>query len=415
MKVEIITVGNEVVYGYTINTNASYLAKEVQAIGMMPTYVTSICDDEQAIINATHLALSRADVILFTGGLGPTPDDLTKEAVCKALQLPLEVHEASMKRLKAYFKNIGRKMTPNNEKQVAFPKVATILPNDCGTAPGCMIQQDGKYLFLLPGPPNEMKTMFSQYAIPYLEKVSQIFNVHLDIKCMGIGESELATLIEPYLLTPQEEVVVATYVSNGEVIVRLTAYHRDKEKAKVQIEKVKGEIERCLKPYIIGYNEETLEENIVQLLLTQNLRVATAESCTGGLIAATLVNCSGVSKCFNEGMITYSNEVKQAYLQVQEETLKQKGAVSEETAREMAEGIRKKAQVDIGLSSTGIAGPEGGTKEKPVGLVYIGIATKEETQVFKLNLRGNRNEIRQRTVKQILFHLYKKLKNNLSE
>lgn len=415
MKVEIITVGNEVVYGYTVNTNASYLAKEVQALGMMPTYVTSICDDEEAIINATHLALSRSDIILFTGGLGPTPDDLTKETVCKALNLPLEVHQESMAQLKAYFKKIDRHMTPNNEKQVAFPKTATILPNDCGTAPGCMLHQDKTYLFLLPGPPNEMKTMFSRYAMPLLEKISHTFNVHLDIKCMGIGESELATLIEPYLLAPQEGVIVATYVSNGEVIVRLTVYHTSKETAKEQIEKVKREIEMCLEPYIIGYNEETLEENIVKLLLEQNLKVATAESCTGGLIAATLVNCSGVSQCFNEGIITYSNEAKCAYLQVQQETLSQKGAVSEETAREMAQGIRKRAKADIGLSSTGIAGPNGGTSEKPVGLVYIGIATPEGTEVHKLNLRGNRASIRQRTVKQILFILYKKLKNNLSK
>lgn len=411
MKVEIISVGNEVVYGYVVNTNAAYLAKEVQSIGMAPTYVTSVCDIEEDVANATKLALNRADVILITGGLGPTPDDLTKEVICKTLHLPLEVHQESMEKLKAYFVKIGKTMTKNNEKQVAFPKVVTILPNDAGTAPGCMIEQNGKYLFLLPGPPSEMSLMFNRYARPILEKISNSVHVHLDIKCMGLGESELATYIEPFLIEPHEGVITATYVNYGEVIVRLTAFDTTEEKALVRIEKIKKEIEKCLEPFIIGYNEETLEENIVKLLLDKQLKIATVESCTGGLIAATLVNCSGVSGCFNEGIVTYSNEAKNKYIGVKKETLATKGAVSEETAREMAEGIRKTAQVDIGLSSTGIAGPNGGTAEKPVGLVYIGIATPEGTEVFKLNLRGSRSSIRQRTVKQALYRLYKKLKN----
>ena len=409
MKVEMIAVGNEVVYGHTVNTNASYLAKEVQRLGMKPTYISAICDDISVIQEATHLALSRSEIILFTGGLGPTPDDLTKEAVCKAVEKPLHIVPKELEKLKAYFKKIGRHMTENNEKQAAFPKEAIILPNDCGTAPGCLIEVQGKTLVLLPGPPKEMKMMFSKYVVPILKKQSAMSSQYLDIKCFGIGESELATRIK-HLIGEHGPVTVATYVVGGEVIVRITAYGVCEELVQRYIEDMGNKVKICLKDFIIGYNEDTLEQNIVNLLLERKMTIATVESCTGGLIAATLINCGGVSSSFNEGVITYSNEAKMAYVDVQKETLERVGAVSEETAREMAEGIRRRAKADIGLSSTGIAGPGGGSVNKPVGLVYIGIAMEQGTEVFKLQLNGTRQEVREKTVKHILFQLYKKLK-----
>lgn len=409
MKVEIIAVGNEVVYGHTINTNASYLAKEVQALGMQPTYISAICDDEFAIKEAVTTAMKRAEIILLTGGLGPTPDDLTKEAVCKVLNLPLHVIPEELSKIKAYFNKIGRTMAANNEKQAAFPKEAIILANDCGTAPGCLIETDKATIVLLPGPPREMKMMFSKYVVPILKKKSDQYVNHLDIKCFGIGESELATRIQP-LLGDQGAVNVATYVGNGEVIVRITAYENDKVAVDKLIKDMENKVKERLEEFIIGYNEDKLEEKVVSLLLEKQLTISTVESCTGGLIAATLVNCGGVSTCFKESIVTYSNEAKMDYVGVKKETLDRVGAVSEETAREMAEGIRRKAKVDIGLSSTGIAGPGGGTPLKPVGLVYIGIATGEGTDVFKLQLSGSRQEVREKTVKQILFQLYKKLR-----
>ena len=409
MKVEIITVGNEVVCGYTINTNASYLAKEVQALGMQPTYISTICD-EQSIIKETVInAAKRAELILVTGGLGPTPDDLTKEAVCEALNLPIQVIPEQLEKIQKYFNEKGCKMPSNNEKQAAFPKEAIILNNDCGTAPGCLIESENTTIVLLPGPPRELQMMFSKYVVPLLKDKSTKAFGRLDVKCFGIGESELATRIK-HLLGQNENITVATYVNNGEVIVRITAYANQEEEAKRLTENMGKKVHHCLEEFIIGYNEEELEENVVQLLLNQNLTISTVESCTGGLIAATLVRCGGVSTCFKEGIITYSNEAKMKYIGVNKETLAEVGAVSEETAREMAEGIRREPKVDIGLSSTGSAGPGGGTPKKPVGLVYIGIATKEGTDVFKLQLNGSRQEIREKTVKHILFQLYKKIK-----
>ena len=409
MKAEIIAVGNEIVYGHTINTNGSYIARSIQTLGMVPQHMVAVCDDEAAIQEAVRMAMQRADVILITGGLGPTPDDLTKEAVCHLLNEELVIIPEELEKIKAYFKKLGRDMVSLNEKQAAFPKTAKVLPNDCGTAPGCLFEREGRTIILLPGPPKEMKTMFTGYVFPYLsEKVNQVFST-LDIHCVGIGESELAARIK-HLLGNYQWGSIATYVGNYEVIVRITAYGKVKEEVKQQIDGIKNKVEKCLEEFVVGYNEERLEENVIKRLKEKGYAVSTVESCTGGLVAATLINCSGVSSCFNEGVVTYSNEAKMIYADVSEETLRRVGAVSEETAREMAEGIRKKANTHVGLSTTGIAGPGGGTLEKPVGLVYIGIALPEGTEVFKLQLSGTRQEIREKTVKYILFQLYKKLK-----
>lgn len=409
VKVEIIAIGNEIVYGHTINTNASYLARRIQEIGMEPTYMTVVGDDGGLIEEALRLAMQRAQIIVLTGGLGPTPDDLTKEVVCKILGKPLEIVPNELEKLREYFEQRKRTMTSNNEKQVAFPKDATILPNDCGTAPGCLLEENGTSIILLPGPPKEMKHMFENYVVPILKEKTTKCCKSLDIRCFGLGESELAIRIAP-LLGDHSGINVATYVGNGEVIVRIMVYATTEEAAQTLVADTEEKVNQCLAPWIIGYNEEALEEKVVKLLLERNLTVATVESCTGGLIAATLVNCGGVSECFKEGIVTYSNEAKMKYVGVCQSTLDSVGAVSEETAREMAEGIRKIACADIGLSSTGIAGPGGGTPNKPVGLVYIGVAMPEGTEVFKLQLHGTRQENREETVRQILFRLYQKLK-----
>lgn len=409
MNVEIIAVGNEVVSGYTINTNASYLAQEVQKIGMKPTYISAVCDDSEAISRTLQQAMERSEVILLTGGLGPTPDDLTKETVCQTLGMPVKIIPEELEIIKAKFVKLGKEMSDNNVKQAAFPQEAVILPNDCGTAPGCMIEVNHTIIVLLPGPPKEMKQMFECYVMPVLKKKATLHYAHLDIKCFGIGEGEVAARIEPFLGV-HGQMNVATYINAGEVIVRLTAYGASEQEAKSAIDEMKTKVEACLEAFIFGYNEERLEEKIVNLLLEKQYTISTVESCTGGLIAATLINCSGVSTCLKESVVTYSNEAKMAYVNVKKETLDRVGAVSEETAREMAEGIKHRANADIGLSSTGIAGPGGGTPLKPVGLVYIGIAMKGQTEVFKLQLNGTRQEIRERTVKNILFQLYKKLK-----
>lgn len=411
MEAEIIAVGNEVVYGYTVNTNASYIAQSIQTLGYVPRHIVAVCDEERAIGEAVRTAMARSQVIFITGGLGPTPDDLTKEAVCHVLGEELIMIEEELLKIKAYFKKQHREMVAMNEKQAFFPKQAKILPNDCGTAPGCLLERDNHTIILLPGPPKEMKAMLNHYALPYLsKKINGVFT-HLDIHCFGLGESELASRIQ-HLLGDHEWGSVATYVGNYEVIIRVISCGNSEKQVKAQIERAKNKIEACLEDFVIGYNDERLEKQVVKLLIDKGYTLSTVESCTGGLVAATLINCEGVSNCLKEGVITYSNEAKTNYVDVKEETLQRVGAVSEETAKEMAEGIKRRANTEIGLSTTGIAGPGGGTPEKPVGLVYIGIALPhpQGTEVFQLQLSGTRQEIREKTVKHILFQLYKKLK-----
>lgn len=407
MKGAIITVGNEVVFGHTVNTNASVIAEKIQEVGIMPSCVLSVCDNKEQLQQALTFAAENADVIILTGGLGPTPDDLTKEVLCKWLNQPLVLWPEEVAKLENYFKARQMTMPENNKKQAAFPKEAVILNNDNGTAPGMLIEARGKIFILLPGPPKEMKPMLMASVLPYFKARQEKVMETLDIRCFNISESELAEKIND-LIGEYEWGSVATYVGNQEIIVRLHV-QGTKELVNEKVENYKNIIEARLEAYIIGYNEESLEEQLVGKLLANNLTVATVESCTGGLVAGTLVNCGGVSSCFEQGIVTYSNEAKMQYVGVKAETLAQFGAVSEETAREMAEGIRRMAKADIGLSTTGIAGPGGGTKEKPVGLVYIGIATKNGTDVWRLQLKGSRQAIRLRTVKTLLFNLYKKL------
>ena len=407
MKGAIITVGDEVVFGHTVNTNASVIAEKIQEVGITPSCVLSVCDNKEQLQRALTFAVESADVILLTGGLGPTPDDLTKEVLCKWLNQPLVLWPEEVAKLENYFKARQMTMPENNKKQAAFPKEAILLNNDNGTAPGMLIEARGKIFILLPGPPREMKPMLMASVLPYFKARQEKVMETLDIRCFNISESELAEKIND-LIGEYEWGSVATYVGNQEIIVRLHV-QGTKELVNEKVENYKNIIEARLEAYIIGYNEESLEEQLVGKLLANNLTVATVESCTGGLVAGTLVNCGGVSSCFEQGIVTYSNEAKMQYVGVKAETLAQFGAVSEETAREMAEGIRRMAKADIGLSTTGIAGPGGGTKEKPVGLVYIGIATKNGTDVWRLQLKGSRQAIRLRTVKTLLFNLYKKL------
>lgn len=408
MKVEIIAIGNEIITGKTINTNASYMASKIQNIGLTPLWHTAVGDYKEAIEEALKQAIKRADVVLISGGLGPTEDDLTKETVCAYLEQALIFYKEIGEEIKAYFKKIKRPLTENNMKQAYFPKQCDIIPNPNGTAPGCILKKKNKYVVLLPGPAKELIPMFEETVLPYFEKKVEGVYRTLDIKFFGIGESQLATELAD-LLGESDTLVVAPYVGNYEVIIRIRAFSSLLEQAQEKVEEIKNKIVTRLGNYIIGYNDNNLETQVASLLKEKGYSIATAESCTGGLIAATLVNCSGISSTFSEGIVTYSNEAKCKYLKVDQKTLDSFGAVSEETAKEMAEGIRREAGADIGIATTGIAGPSGGTKEKPVGLVYIGLAMPQRTYVYKLFLQGNREAIREKTVKNVLYELYKQL------
>lgn len=409
MKAEIIAVGNEIVTGNTVNTNASYIAKQIQTIGITPRYHSAACDTADDIECVLRKSLERADVIFITGGLGPTEDDLTKETICHYLNKELVIREDIVENMKVYFAKLNKCMPDSNKKQAAFPLDAYLLENRNGTAPGCILEIGTQYIVLLPGPPKEMQPMLDHYVLPYFRQKLDCFYYTIDIKLFDIGESEMAERIA-HLLGNFEHVNVAPYIGNNEVIVRITAYGRDEQQVTQIAQNIKNNVCSCLGEYVIGYNEDKLEDSILELIKQYNYTLATAESCTGGMLASTFVNCSGVSSYFNEGMITYSNEAKMKYAGVSKDTLERYGAVSRQTAKEMAEGIRLKAGADIGLSTTGIAGPSGGSKEKPVGLVYIGIAIQDKTYVYELHLMGDRQTVREKTVKNLLFKLYKHLK-----
>lgn len=409
MKAEIIAVGNEVVMGHTINTNAGHIAKELQTIGIMPKYHTAICDEAETIKEALGIALKRSEVIILTGGLGPTKDDLTKETVCDFLGQELIMQQDALETIVEYFKSMKRVMSENNKKQALFPKEAYVLPNHHGTAPGCILKHGDAYVVLLPGPPKEMQPMFKEYVMPYFKKMMTTHYKTIDVRLFGIGESAMAEKISD-LLGEFEWGTVAPYIGGYEVVVRIVAKGKTEEEAMKLAEDGKNKIETRLREYVIGYNEDKLEEQILECLKKHDYTVATVESCTGGLLAGTLVNCSGISTYFEEGMVTYSNEAKTKLVGVSPQTLASVGAVSEETAREMAEGVKRVTGATIGLSTTGIAGPTGATKEKPVGLVYIGIALPDKTYVYELHLKGTRAQIREKTVKTVLYELYKLLK-----
>ncbi|SHF09494.1 competence/damage-inducible protein A [Clostridium fallax] len=402
MKAEIIAIGTEILLGDIVNTNAQYLSKQLADNGIDVYHQSVIGDNEERVLEAFKEGFKRADIIITTGGLGPTKDDLTKEMASKYFNRELILDEESLKYIESYFKKNGRELKGGNKKQAYFPKGSIVLPNPNGTAPGAIIEEENKIIIILPGPPREMKPMFKNYVMPYLNKFTNEVLVSKVLRIFGIGEGYMAEKIED-LIDNQSNPTIAPYAKDKDVTLRITAKAKDKNTALKIIEPVEKEIRERLGDNIYGEGEDTtLEEVVAKKLISKNLTISTAESCTGGMLASTLINYPGISKVFLEGAVTYSNEAKIKRLGVKKETLDKYGAVSEETAREMALGIAKTSETNIGLSTTGLAGPDGGTKEKPVGLVYIGLSINGEVRVKKLNLQGDRQKIRIRTVMNIL-------------
>ena len=394
MRAEIISVGTEILLGDIVNTNTQFLAKELAYIGIEVYRQEVIGDNEDRLLGILEEALKRSDMVITTGGLGPTKDDLTKETACKFFNMDLELHEESLKALEEYFSRMGRKIVESNYKQVYFPKEAIVLPNPNGTAPGAILEKNNKYIVILPGPPKEMKPMYLNYVKPYLIKKGDGIIESKVIRVLGIGESMAAEKLKKFIENGVNP-TVAPYAKEEDVIFRITAKAESEEEALNLIEPVKNQVKEILGEDVYGEGEDTTIEKVVgDLLIKNNLKISTAESCTGGMIASRLVSISGISDVFLEGAVTYANEAKVRTLNVKEETLKKYGAVSEETAREMAEGMAKRTGSDIAVVTTGIAGPGGGTKEKPVGLVYIGLYYKGEVYVYKNVFNGNRQKVR---------------------
>lgn len=406
MKAEILSVGTELLLGDIINTNAQYISQKLALLGVEVYYQTVVGDNEQRLLTAYKNAFERADLVITTGGLGPTDDDLTKETGAKYFNREIVEDTESINQIKEYFKK--RDMPQSNLKQGYMPKGAKILPNSNGTAPGCMIEDNNKILIMLPGPPNEMIPMFENSVVPFLKSKQQHTLVSKVLRLSGIGESAAAEKVKD-LMNTSTNPTIAPYAKTNEMIFRITASGKNEDEAKLIMEPTVKKIYDIFGDYIYGEGETTLSQEILKTLIKNNLKISVAESCTGGMLASELVDFAGASKSFIDGVVCYSNESKINRLGVEKETLEKYGAVSEETAIEMAKGIAVTSGADIGLSTTGIAGPDGGTQEKPVGLIYIAVYINEKTYCQKLNLRGNRNKIRQRTVAEVLNLLRKEL------
>lgn len=397
MNAEILCVGTELLLGDIINTNAAYLARELAGCGVGCYYQTVVGDNPGRLKNAIELAFSRADIVITTGGLGPTYDDLTKETVAAYFGFGMEMHEPSLTAIKEIFARMGREMTPNNEKQALMPKGAVIFPNDRGTAPGLAVEANGKIAIMLPGPPREMTAMFESQVRPYLQGKSKTILKSHTIHLFGIGESSCENMLREKMQSLTNP-TLAPYAKEGEVQLRVTASADNAEKADALMKPVIDEVCAIFPDYVYGVDVGTLQNALVQLLTEKELTVAVAESCTGGLISSRITDIAGSSKAFGYGCCTYANDAKIKLLGVSPETLEKHGAVSAETAIEMARGVRKLSGAAIGISTTGIAGPEGGTSEKPVGLVYVGISSEKGDSAHELRLSrgygGERDFIR---------------------
>ena len=401
MKAEILAVGTEILLGDIVNTNSQYLAKRLADLGISVYHQSVVGDNPERLLQAYRLAFSRADLVIATGGLGPTKDDLTKEVAFEYFGKQSVVHKPSLKIIENYFKFMDRPMVKSNVKQAYFPVDAVILPNNNGTAPGCIIEENGKMVALLPGPPREMKPMFEESVVPYLEKYQQGVLVSKVLRVIGVGESSAEEMIED-ILDNQSNPTVAPYAKDGEMIFRITAKANTQQQGRKLMEPMEAQIRSRLGSNIYGEGDTTLENVLGEMLIDKKLTIATAESCTGGMVATKLINYPGISSVFMDGAVTYSNEAKINRLGVSKETLDKYGAVSSEIAAEMAQGIAKTAGTDIGISTTGIAGPDGGSDEKPVGLVYLGLYMKGEVRTKMLRLSGDRQKIRERATMQLL-------------
>lgn len=402
MTVELICVGTELLLGNIVNTNAAYLAEKCAAMGLSCYFQTVVGDNEERLTQVLDCAAKRSDIVILCGGLGPTEDDLTKETAAKYCGRELRVDDHSMERIAEYFAGRDIKPTENNWKQAMIPEGAVVFDNNNGTAPGMAIELENTRIILLPGPPNEMIPMFEESVAPYLNKLTPGVIFSQTVKICGVPESKVETMVKD-LIDEQTNPTIATYAKTGEVHIRVTAKADDKKAANKLIKPVVKELKSRF-GYDIYSTEEstTLEKAVVELLLANELTVTCAESCTGGMLSARLINVPGVSEIYKAGYVTYSNKAKRKLLGVKKVTLQKYGAVSRQTAEEMVKGLVFNSKSDVGVAVTGLAGPDGGTKEKPVGLVYIACSVKGNVTVKEFHFKGNRMKVREAAVMSAL-------------
>ncbi len=379
---ELISVGTEILLGDILNTDAQFLSIELARLGISVIHQSTVGDNRERLLAQLKEAADRSDIIILSGGLGPTPDDLTKEVCCEFFGKKMFLHEPTVEKIKTYFSTKGMEMAQNNLKQAMLPKDCVIFPNDNGTAPGMAIEKDGVHILVLPGPPRELKPMFRNCAVPYLMQFSDRIIVSHNIRTFGIGESLMAERVND--LFEAENPTVAPYAKDGEALLRVTAMARTKEEAENLCKPVINEIKSRLDGFVYGVDYTCIEEAVIEKLKEKHMKVATAESCTGGLIAKRITDVPGASEVFDCGIISYANEIKHRVLGVSEDDLNKYGAVSEPVARQMAQGALKVSGADIAVSVTGIAGPDSDSTNKPVGLVYIGLADRDNVWVREL-------------------------------
>ncbi|MFD3445537.1 competence/damage-inducible protein A [Microbacteriaceae bacterium 4G12] len=409
MNAEIIAVGTELLLGQILNTNAMFLSRKLASLGINVYYQTVVGDNANRLRQAIEIAEERSDMLIFTGGLGPTKDDLTKETIASVVDCELVYDEEALHSIEAYFTRTGRTFTENNKKQALVLEGATIFPNDHGMAPGMGLHKNGRVYVLLPGPPKEMNPMYDTYVEPFFLQLSSGEQIYSRVlRFFGIGESQLEDTLQD-LIDAQTNPTIAPLAAEGEVTLRLTAKHASAEVAGQLIDETEKAILQCVGTYFYGYNDDSLPKKAIASLREKGFTLASAESLTGGMFGEKVTEIAGVSSLFKGGIICYSNEVKQHVLHVTEHILQTDGAVSESCAKVLAENVRSLLGTDVGISFTGVAGPDSLEGKEP-GTVFIGIAISSmPTFAVKLKLGGSRQQVRERAVKYGLYYLYKKL------
>jgi nicotinamide-nucleotide amidase len=416
MKAEIIAVGTELLLGQIVNTNAQFLASECAAIGVDVYFQTVVGDNEGRLLQALEIASGRADLVICTGGLGPTQDDLTKDVLGRFLSKPLSIHAPAMEKISGIFQSRGIHMVESNARQALMIDGGDPLPNDTGLAVGVAVSSGSNHYILLPGPPKEMKPMFETYGKPWLQGVmhGEMPLYSKMLKFAGIGESSLEhELID--LIESQQDPTIAPYAKEGEVTIRLATKAKSREEAERKMLPVEELIRRRLGQFLYAEEDTGMEQVVLTLLKQRGQTLAAAESCTGGLLSDLLTSVPGSSGSFKGSVVSYSNELKNKLLRVPMEVLEGSGApgaVSSKTAALMAENLLHDLQADYALSVTGVAGPEP-SEGKPVGLVYIGLAHRgEQTEVVEVRLSGNREMIKLRAAKQALYMLWRAIRQS---
>ena len=415
MTVEFICVGTEILMGNIVNTNAAFMAERCAGLGLDCFYQTVVGDNVERLKETAEASLRRSDVVIFSGGLGPTEDDLTKETVCKLMGKKLTEDEKAWKHIKKFFEKRGLELTDNNRKQALVPEGGIVLYNKNGTAPGIIIEGENAKAILLPGPPGELIPMWNEYVEEYLRKLNPAVLVSEMVKICGAGESKVETVLKD-LIDTQTNPTIATYAKIGEVDVRVTAKGEDEKECRKLLKPVVKEIKKRFGARIFTTDENvSLEMAVMQILNENKMTVTTAESITGGMVASRLINVPGASDIIKLGLVTYSNKAKRKYLGVKRSTLDKYGAVSEQCAKEMAKGGISAAKSDVCVAITGIAGPSGDGSTDRIGLTYIAVNVMGKVKVKEYHFDGNRAKIRESASTAALTLLRHCLLENLTE